>query len=116
MSSLRVVVTGAGGQVGTRVVRLLRGLSVPIEVFPVDSRALDVTARDQVHALVAALRPDWIVNCAAYTAVDRAESEKWSRQENGLRSTGSPGSFAPSPGAVSPPSPIADERAPDSLR
>ncbi len=75
MSSLRVVVTGAGGQVGTRVVRLLRGLSVPIEVFPVDSRALDVTARDQVHALVAALRPDWIVNCAAYTAVDRAESE-----------------------------------------
>ncbi len=75
MSALRVAVTGSGGQVGSRVVALLRGLSVPVEIFAVGRARLDVTARDEVHEFVSALRPDWIINCAAYTAVDRAETE-----------------------------------------
>ena len=54
----------------------------------------------------------------AYTLglVDRAEAAKWSRQESGPRSTGSQGASAPSPEAAPPPCPIADERAPASLR
>lgn len=37
---------------------------------------LDITVRDDVHACVASIRPDVIINAAAYTAVDQAESEK----------------------------------------
>lgn len=90
--STRVLVTGAGGQVGVDLLDVLRGVtplggdptfqpdSRPVdeaEFEPVGlSRAkLDVTDRDRVAATLSEVRPDVIVHLAAYTAVDRAEGE-----------------------------------------
>lgn len=88
----RVLVTGAAGQVGVDLVDTLAGLTPPggDASFQPDGRAvgddefvvlgvthheLDITDRDAVRSCVAATRPDVIVHLAAYTAVDRAESD-----------------------------------------
>jgi dTDP-4-dehydrorhamnose reductase len=70
---IRVLVTGAGGQVGADVARLLEGHA---QVRAFDRAALDVTQSAEVARQVRELRPDVIVNAAAYTAVDRAETEE----------------------------------------
>lgn len=89
---LRVLVTGAGGQVGVDLVDILRGgapagASVtyepdqrPIdneefEVLALTRHDLDITDRDRVDAALQATRPDVVVHLAAYTAVDKAETD-----------------------------------------
>jgi len=67
------LVTGSGGQLGTELLELLTGGQDT--VVGVDRGDLDVTDRTAVHQLVGEVRPDVVVNCAAYTAVDRAESD-----------------------------------------
>jgi dTDP-4-dehydrorhamnose reductase len=69
---IRVLVTGARGQVGTEVARELGGRA---EVIAHDRATLDLAKPPDITARVREARPDVIVNCAAYTAVDRAESE-----------------------------------------
>ena len=69
---MKVLVTGAAGQVGSEVVRL----DAPdFSVAGLDRQDLDITKPDQVAHRLDALAPDILVNCAAYTAVDRAEDE-----------------------------------------
>ncbi len=69
----RVLVTGADGQLG----RALRRLApAGAQVFACGRSDLDVTNRVEVARRVAELRPDWIVNAAAFTAVDAAEAQR----------------------------------------
>ena len=68
---MRVVVTGANGQLGREIVELTDTSSD--EIVGLDSATLDITDRDAVHAVIAELRPDVVVNCAAFTAVDACE-------------------------------------------
>jgi len=70
---MRVLVTGGNGQLGTEVVREFNRLGH--EVLAPLSEELDFLDPDKLAARAAALQADWIVNCAAYTQVDRAESE-----------------------------------------
>ena len=70
---MNLLVTGANGQVGGELARSLMPLG---EVVALDRHACDLARPDTLGALVAALAPDVIVNAAAYTAVDRAESEE----------------------------------------
>jgi len=69
---MRVLVLGAGGQVGRAVVR-----SVPAghEVFAKMRAEADITDASAVGRVLAQATPDWVVNAGAYTAVDRAEEE-----------------------------------------
>ncbi len=70
---MKLLVTGAGGQVGRELARLAP--TVGAEVVGLDRAALDVTDAGAVRQSVGRVAPDAVVNAAAYTAVDRAESE-----------------------------------------
>jgi dTDP-4-dehydrorhamnose reductase len=69
---VRILVTGKNGQVGFELQRSLAPLG---EVRAVGSAECDLADESAVRALVRDFAPDVIVNPAAYTAVDRAESE-----------------------------------------
>ena len=69
---MNVLLTGATGQVGVA----LRNTAPPgISLHAVSHTELDITDRVRVRALVEETEPDLVINTAAYTAVDRAESE-----------------------------------------
>lgn len=67
-----ILVTGVNGQVGFELARTLQGLG---RVIAVDRSVLDLSNLDQVRSIVRETRPNLIVNPAAYTAVDKAETE-----------------------------------------
>jgi dTDP-4-dehydrorhamnose reductase len=67
-----ILLTGAGGQLGAELVRVLRGQG---DVVATDRAALDLCDPDAIVAAVRGVRPALIVNAAAYTAVDLAEQE-----------------------------------------
>ncbi|MFN8910745.1 MAG: dTDP-4-dehydrorhamnose reductase [Betaproteobacteria bacterium] len=71
--TLRILITGALGQVGHELQRTLAPLGL---LTAVDVADLDVTNTDAVCGLLRALRPHVLVNPAAFTAVDRAETEE----------------------------------------
>jgi dTDP-4-dehydrorhamnose reductase len=68
----RVLITGAWGQLG---IELLRRVPPRIAATGVDLAELDITDAAAVRACVEQLRPAAIFNCAAYTAVDKAEAD-----------------------------------------
>lgn len=70
---MRVLVTGGDGQLGTEVVREFTRLGH--EVLAPSPEEIDFLDPDTLAARAGALQADWVVNCAAYTQVDRAESE-----------------------------------------
>ncbi len=73
----RWLVTGARGQVGHHVVAALTSARVGTsEVAAFGRQELDITSADSVAQAVATVRPDVVVNLAAYTAVDAAETDE----------------------------------------
>lgn len=69
---MKILLTGRNGQVGWELERALPALG---EVVATDHATLDLADLDAVRRAVRAAKPDLIVNAAAYTAVDKAESE-----------------------------------------
>jgi dTDP-4-dehydrorhamnose reductase len=70
---IKVLVTGGTGQVGWEVCR--RAPAAGVEVVAPSRTALDITRRTQVRAALDRTIPGLVINCAAYTDVDRAEEE-----------------------------------------
>ena len=70
---MKVLVTGAGGQLATELERTVPG-GVELEALSIEQ--LCVTDREDVLRTVGAARPDVLINAAAYTAVDKAEEEE----------------------------------------
>ena len=70
---MRILLTGSKGQVGSALVPALAPLG---EVSAFDRQTLDLLDLQSIKNTVARVKPDIIVNAAAYTAVDRAEREK----------------------------------------
>ncbi|MFN9030628.1 MAG: dTDP-4-dehydrorhamnose reductase [Betaproteobacteria bacterium] len=70
---MRLLVTGKNGQVGWELQRSLQCLG---EVHAVDRAQFDLARPDVVKSYLDQVSPDVIVNAAAYTAVDKAESEE----------------------------------------
>ncbi|MDN0033682.1 dTDP-4-dehydrorhamnose reductase [Oscillibacter valericigenes] len=71
---MRVLVTGVTGQLGYDVCRVLK--TRRIEYRGIGSAQLDITQASFVSTYLADYRPDAVIHCAAYTAVDKAESER----------------------------------------
>ncbi|MEO6501681.1 MAG: dTDP-4-dehydrorhamnose reductase [Jatrophihabitantaceae bacterium] len=73
----RWLVTGARGQLGSDLCRVLAGAGVePERLLALGSDELDITDSASVKAVFADFEPELVVNAAAYTAVDQAESEE----------------------------------------
>lgn len=70
-----ILVTGASGQLGSEI-RELSARYGGYEFIFTDAGELDITDAGATAAFIAASAPSWIINCAAYTAVDRAEDEE----------------------------------------
>src|ERR1700761_1245299 len=68
----KILILGAGGQVGTE---LQRSFANAGEVIALSRETADLSRPEELRSLIRQLHPDVILNAAAYTAVDRAESE-----------------------------------------
>lgn len=71
---MKVLVTGTRGQLGYDVVERLKELN--IEHMGVDKEEFDLTDEKETKEFIKSYKPEVVVHCAAYTAVDRAEDEK----------------------------------------
>ena len=69
---MKVLVTGARGQAGTALMEKTPRFA---QAIPLSHADLDVTDESAVRRALAEYAPDWIINAAAYTAVDAAESD-----------------------------------------
>ncbi len=72
---MNILVTGCNGQLGSEI-RLLEKNYPQHSFFNTDRDELDITDMDGVNAFVDGNAVDGIINCAAYTAVDKAEADK----------------------------------------
>lgn len=70
---MKVLVTGGDGQLGTEL--CLRLAAAGHSAIAFTHKDADFTQTDLLRAVVAERRADWVVNCAAHTQVDKAESE-----------------------------------------
>lgn len=68
----KILITGVNGMLGTAIKHALSSH----DVSGFSSQELDITCVQHFHKNVASLKPDYIINCAAYTAVDLAETEQ----------------------------------------
>ncbi|RUM94861.1 MAG: dTDP-4-dehydrorhamnose reductase [Thiothrix sp.] len=69
---MKILVTGANGQLGWE---LQRAKPDDCELTALSRDQLDITDLEQVNNTINSIKPDWIINAAAYTAVDKAESD-----------------------------------------
>ena len=72
---MKILLTGASGQLGQEWQHLINDRD-DIILWPYTSSQLDITNREQVEAELHERQPDVVVNCAAFTDVDAAESKK----------------------------------------
>lgn len=71
---MKVLVTGANGQLGYDMVKRLN--KEAFHYLGIDKDTVDITNENEVKRVIRSYRPDVIVHCAAYTAVDKAEDER----------------------------------------
>ncbi|MDU5721947.1 dTDP-4-dehydrorhamnose reductase [Clostridium butyricum] len=69
-----ILVTGVNGQLGYDVVKVLNERN--IECLGIDRDELDITDKETVNEYIIKLKPEAVIHCAAYTAVDKAEDEE----------------------------------------
>ena len=72
---MNILITGCNGQLGSEL-RLLQSASANHTFFNTDVDELDITDQEAVEAFVDSHQIEGIVNCAAFTAVDLAETER----------------------------------------
>ena len=78
MKKTKLLIIGGSGQLGYDCIGLM---SNKYEVFSFGSDELDITILESVVDKVKLIKPDYMLNCAAYTEVDNCEEHKnWSFQ------------------------------------
>lgn len=71
-----VLVTGADGQLGSEIKFLSKNLNLPFKFYYTDTDILDITSSVQVEEFVKNNHIQYIINCAGYTAVENAETDR----------------------------------------
>src|SRR5581483_6664773 len=70
----RVAILGSTGQLGTDLVEVLRR-DDRFEVTPLTHQEADCTRAGEVRAVIARIKPDHVINCAAFVRVDDCEDQ-----------------------------------------
>ncbi len=79
---MKILITGANGMLAKAVKERLK----THELVCTDVTELDITNKEEVCKYVEQLKPECIINCAAYTAVDKAEEQlEIARKVNAVR-------------------------------
>ena len=72
---MKILITGASGQLGMTLKENFQDFQ-DFHIYAPDRNEFDLSDKEQViENYIYELDPDWIINCAAYTAVDKAEDE-----------------------------------------
>ncbi|HEY2566098.1 MAG TPA: dTDP-4-dehydrorhamnose reductase [Candidatus Aquirickettsiella sp.] len=69
----KILLTGANGQLGNEIINLTKNVS--LKLYPVTRTQLNITNLAQIEYVLSTVKPKYIINAAAYTAVDKAEKE-----------------------------------------
>lgn len=72
LKGCRILLIGAAGQVGIAIQQII---PPGVQLLSLNRCSLDITDQHAVTKMVRQFRPDWVINAAAYTSVDNAESE-----------------------------------------
>ncbi len=70
---MKILLTGGSGQLGKSIIKLK---PLNIDLITPDRSKLDLSKTESCIKFVKKEKPDWIINCGAFTNVDKAESEK----------------------------------------
>ena len=70
---MKILVTGVGGQLGREL--FLRLQANAVDVIGIGRNDVDFSTPEKVADVIASYKADWVINCAAYTNVDKAEEE-----------------------------------------
>ena len=70
---MKILITGAKGMLAQAVIERFKNSN---ELILADSNMLDITNIDNIREIVSETKPDYIINCAAYTNVDKSEQEE----------------------------------------
>src|SRR5690349_19533118 len=70
----KIIIVGSKGQLGNEF-QALKETYNNFEFYFFDKEEMDIVNEKEVIEVVGAIKPDYLVNCAAYTAVDRAEED-----------------------------------------
>ena len=70
---MKILITGAHGQLGQELIR--QGQAFKVELHAFERQELDITRSNQVNNIIDSVSPSLVINAAAYTNVDKAESE-----------------------------------------
>jgi dTDP-4-dehydrorhamnose reductase len=71
---MKIAITGSDGQLGKSLNDAFLG--TPHKITLLNRTSLDITNSESTLKAISSLKPDWIINCAAYTNVDQAEIEQ----------------------------------------
>ena len=71
---MKILITGANGQLGRELTKQYKKDS-SVDLVPTDASVLDITVIKEVYSFINRCKPDIIINCAAFTDVDKCETE-----------------------------------------
>lgn len=75
MTPHKIMLLGAGGMLAHDILRSFARHPL-CEVYPYTRQELDITDSSRINSVITSLQPDYIINAAAYTAVDLCETIK----------------------------------------
>lgn len=75
---MKVLITGSNGQLAKQIVKDCPRIidNDLVNIFETSKKDLDITINNHCQEIISHIKPDWVINCAAYTNVEKAEIEK----------------------------------------